>query len=261
MPTQQAVRKSPAAGSVRFHVFSRPEWAMALVVVLAAALAAWLALSAERARLDLVAREEPAVPALAPASGAFGSAPGMLDAAGGALTGFADDAEGPSLEAQARSATVAAPDDGGPATALGAHGPAGVVQAPGLVAVGPVVGVAGATHAFDEYRLERERLRSRQVDALAAIVRDPSAGDEGRRQAQERLLELWRAEALELQLESALRAHGFNALVIVSDNGAHVVVEGVLDAAEAQVIGELTSRLAAVRREAVSIVDGASAGR
>jgi len=112
-----------------------------------------------------------------------------------------------------------------------------------------------------EFRLERERLRSRQMDLLQAIVADAAASEERRRDAQQRLLALWEAEAREAQIENLLRAQGFEAVAVVSESGAYVVVDAVLDGAQAARIGELASRMAGVRREAVSIVDAASGGR
>jgi len=129
-------------------------------------------------------------------------------------------------------------------------------------AAAPVVAVTPVrVDPLAEFRLERERLRSRQMDLLQAIVADAAASEERRRDAQQRLLALWEAEAREAQIENLLRAQGFEAVAVVSESGAYVVVDAVLDGAQAARIGELASRMAGVRREAVSIVDAASGGR
>ncbi|HEY8418073.1 MAG TPA: SpoIIIAH-like family protein [Limnochordales bacterium] len=234
MQTHEAVGRRAPAGRIRFLALTRPEWLMALVLVLSVALAAWLAFTAGSDPLDGVALDEPAVPVLAPAAPTAGR--GAVPA-GAVLT------EAPPATEAGRPLSGAAQADAA------------------TVSVRPLLGGTLAANPFDEYRLERERMRSRQAEALEAMVRDPSAGDEVRRGAQQRLLALWESEAREAQLESVLRAQGFDALVIVTDAGAHVVVDAVLDAAQAQRIGELVSRMAGVRREAVSIVDAVSAGR
>src|SRR5690606_31085214 len=104
------------------------------------------------------------------------------------------------------------------------------------------------SHPFDDLRLERERLRSRQAELLQAAALDPAAGEARRREAHEELLALWELEARELEIEQLLRAHGYD-------------VVAVLDQAAAALIGELTHRIAGVKRETVTIVDGVSSGR
>lgn len=150
------------------------------------------------------------------------------------------------------------PDEAVPALATLAPAPDGAAEP----AVAPVVTVAPVrVDPLADFRLERERLRSRQMDLLQAIVADAAASEERRRDAQQRLLALWEAEAREAQIENLLRAQGFEAVAVVSETGVYVVVDAVLDGDQAARIGELASRLAGVRREAVSIVDAASGGR
>ncbi|OUM95121.1 MAG: hypothetical protein BAA04_03185 [Firmicutes bacterium ZCTH02-B6] len=193
-------------GRVRFFVWSRPQWTMALLVIALAALGAWRAAELERARQAVGTVEEAVVPVLA----------------------------------------VVPPEEA-------------VEVEP---AAAPVVAVAPVrADPLADFRLERERLRSRQLDLLQAIAVDPAASEERRREAQQRLLALWEMEAREAQIENLLRAQGIEAVAVVAETGAYVVVDTVLDAAQAARIGELASRLAGVRREAVSIVDAASGGR
>lgn len=257
---QPAARRPAAGWPIVIHALSRPQWLMALAVVLAACCAAWFALKAEMARRDALGLEPPAVPALAP-----GPALSIREPAAGTASA-SEEGPGPMEAGPGAMGSPEAPVSGpagAPAATAGAGTAAGPVAgaAPWLGSRPAVVVQAVQTSPFDEYRLERERLRSRQADGLQAIVHDPAATPEQRQAAQERLLALWAAEALEAQVEHMLRVQGHEALVLVSGSGAHVVVDGVLDAVQAQAIGELVARVAGVRREAVSIVDGASAGR
>src|SRR5690606_2616785 len=91
------------------------------------------------------------------------------------------------------------PDEAGPALGLLTPAPddPAAPAAPPQVAVTPV-----RAYPLPEFRPERERLRSRQMDLLQAIVGDAAASEERRRDAQQRLLALWEAEAREAQIEN-----------------------------------------------------------
>src|SRR5690606_36737266 len=108
-----------------------------------------------RDSLGDVALEEPAVPAVAPA----GSGSGWEAVPSGS----------------AMLQTPSAPAGSNPLPAAG--------LSDAVVTVRPLPGGILAGHPFDEYRLERERMRSRQAEALEAMVRDPSVGEEVRREA------------------------------------------------------------------------------
>lgn len=139
--------------------------------------------------------------------------------------------------------------------AAAAMAAAAVVTSPTIVA-SPV-----RTHPFDGLRLERERQRSRQAEILQTTAQDSSVSEARRRAAHEQLLALWHQEAREAEIEHLLSAQGYTGVVVLSELGAHVVVDGLLDAAAAARIGELVHRIAGVRREAITIVDGISSGR
>src|SRR5690606_31218121 len=121
-----------------------------------------------------------------------------------------------------------------------------LTPAPPAAAEGPAS--APRSHPFDDLRLERERLRSRQAELLQAAALDPAAGEARRREAHEELLALWELEAREREIEQLRRAHGYDAVAVLSPAGAHVVVDAVLDQAAAALIGELTHRIAGVKR-------------
>lgn len=116
-------------------------------------------------------------------------------------------------------------------------------------------------HPFDELRLERDRQRSRQAELLQSTAQDASVGEQRRREAHEQLLALWTLEAREVELEQLLQAQGYTSVVALSPHGAHVVVDGLLDASAAARIGELVHRVAGVPREGITIVDGIISGR
>lgn len=219
-----AVRGENSGGRVYFVTFSRRAWQAVLLALAVGflALAAWWQQRPEG--------EAPPGPA-------------------------ATDAVAPLADADVLAVPAAA---SGPAADDSAA--VSLTPAPPAAAEGPA-SAPPRSHPFDDLRLERERLRSRQAELLQAAALDPAVGEARRREAHEELLALWELEARELEIEQLLRAHGYDAVAVLSPAGAHVVVDAVLDQAAAALIGELTHRIAGVKRETVTIVDGVSSGR
>lgn len=124
-----------------------------------------------------------------------------------------------------------------------------------------VTATAVRSHPFDTLRLERDRQRSRQAELLQTAAQDATVSEQRRQEAHEQLLALWTMEAREIELEHLLAAQGFTGVVVLTMSGAHVVVDGMLDAQAASLIGELVHTVAGVRREAITIVDGITSGR
>lgn len=112
---------------------------------------------------------------------------------------------------------------------------------------------------FAEYRLELERVRAAQTELLQTALQDPELSAAQREQLQAELLQLMRRSEAELQAETLLRAKGYtDAVVVMTPNGANVVVPVVLTSQDAAVVGELTARTTGVPMERITIIDGAS---
>lgn len=109
---------------------------------------------------------------------------------------------------------------------------------------------------YVESRLDRERALSRQFELLEAVINNPDSSPEVRSRAQEELLALSRQASVEAETESLIRAKGFDdALVYLHQDGAVVVVRTqLLSRADAAVIMDLVSRVAAVAVEEISVV-------
>lgn len=114
--------------------------------------------------------------------------------------------------------------------------------------------------AFDDLRAERERTRSRQAESLQQVVDDPRMSAEKRDEARARLEKLWTLSLREMEVEQLLLTDGYRGIVVVSDDRAHVYVEGVLDDTAAARIGELVVRVIGIGREHIYIVDALSLG-
>lgn len=110
---------------------------------------------------------------------------------------------------------------------------------------------------FEEFRLERERARSRETEALEKVANDSTTDPEVRRRAQEALLDAARKERLEFEAENLIRAKGYaDAVVVISDGGASVVVNsGKLDQAGAQRIGDAVVRACGIDLRRITIVE------
>lgn len=80
---------------------------------------------------------------------------------------------------------------------------------------------------FVEYRLQRERARSQQIELLKDIISTPSTAGDTRQAAQDQLLGISKSVAKEARLENLIKARGYHdAVVSVDQKGVTVVVDG-----------------------------------
>lgn len=118
------------------------------------------------------------------------------------------------------------------------------------------VSVAPVPTKFAEYRIERERVRSRQLELFEHIVSDASLSQERRQEAQNQLVELMSLMAMETEIENLLKANGYiDAVALVDSDSATVVVPVTLTKEEATRIGEIINRITKVRLERITIID------
>ncbi len=109
---------------------------------------------------------------------------------------------------------------------------------------------------FSEYKLERERMRSRQVELLQNLAYDSNSERERKEQAQVDLQTFIEKISRETEIENLLKAQGYlDALVLLDQEAITVVVPVTLVREEAARIGELVHRLTGIRLERITIVD------
>lgn len=119
-----------------------------------------------------------------------------------------------------------------------------------------VVTVAPVPTKFAEYRIEREKVRSRQIDLLDGMLAENQISIEQRDQLQRELITLVENIAKETELENLLKANGYlDAVVLLESNSATVVVPVTLSQSEAANIGQLVQRITNVALERITIVD------
>lgn len=124
-----------------------------------------------------------------------------------------------------------------------------------LVVVEPVT-VRPVPTKFSDYKLERERMRSRQVEVLQNFVYDTHTDGERKEKFQNELQELIEKMSRETEIENLLKAKGYvDGLAILDRDSITVVVPVTLTREEAARIGELVHRMTGIRLERITIVD------
>lgn len=107
------------------------------------------------------------------------------------------------------------------------------------------------------YRLERDRNLARYIEQLQDLV--AVWGDKSDPVVQAEIVKLLGRAERQMQAEGLLRVHGMNdAVVVLADAEAIVVVGRELSVAEVSHIGSLVSRVAGIPLEHITISDGLS---
>lgn len=79
---------------------------------------------------------------------------------------------------------------------------------------------------FVDYRIEREKVRSQQVEILREIVNNPNSITDVRKEAQEKLLSLTQTLENELKLENLIIAKGYpDAAVFIQPESVMVILK------------------------------------
>ena len=113
---------------------------------------------------------------------------------------------------------------------------------------------AAAPDFFAEYRLEREKIRSEQSDLLREMIKNAKT-DEVRQHAQDSMLKLVLDKQRESEIESLIKAKGFNdSLVFIRDNSVNAIVKtNSLTKEEVIGVAEVIKRISGVQAENITI--------
>ncbi|PKM45022.1 MAG: hypothetical protein CVV03_06885 [Firmicutes bacterium HGW-Firmicutes-8] len=109
---------------------------------------------------------------------------------------------------------------------------------------------------FVEYRLERDRTRSQQIDLLREIVNNGNSAQETRGEANRRLLAISQAIEIEMKLENLIKAENFkDAVVFVQDKSVTIIVQTpVLTAVDKNKLTEIAVRATGLNGESVTVI-------
>lgn len=108
---------------------------------------------------------------------------------------------------------------------------------------------------FVEYRLERERVRSKEQDVLQQMINNPNVTTESKVEAEKKLLKLQELMELELMVENAVKAQGFdNAILVMQEEGALVIVNATeLTSEQIMLIAQIASQSTGLRPSQINI--------
>lgn len=114
------------------------------------------------------------------------------------------------------------------------------------------------TDFFEEFRLERERERALEIEAIQGVADNPDTDPKVRSEAQAALLAAVSRARREFDAESMILARGYaDAIVSVTSEGVSVVVKsGRLEEAGVRAIGDMVARATGVNLSRITIAEG-----
>ena len=110
---------------------------------------------------------------------------------------------------------------------------------------------------FIEYRLERDRARSEQINILQEIVNNPNSGQASKKEAQRKILAVTDKMEKELEIESLIRARGYrDALAYIHEQAVDVIIhtDGLAKEDVAK-IGDIIVKVTGFNTENVTIIE------
>jgi stage III sporulation protein AH len=122
------------------------------------------------------------------------------------------------------------------------------------VVVAPISG--DGKNFFVEYRIDRDRIRSQQIELLQAVVDNDNSDEGSRKEAYDKLIEISQNLEKEMEIEHMIKAKGFaEAIVFINNDAASVIVEtSALDPQTAAQIGEIIIKNTNIKPERISII-------
>jgi len=110
---------------------------------------------------------------------------------------------------------------------------------------------------FIEYRLERDKARSEQIDIFREMINNPNTGDAAKKRAQEKMLAMTERMEKEMEIEGLIRARGYNdSLAYIHDGSVDVIIqtEGLAENDVAK-IGDIIVKTTGFNFEDVTIIE------
>jgi stage III sporulation protein AH len=107
-----------------------------------------------------------------------------------------------------------------------------------------------------DLKIERDRDRSQEKERVQELLDKVGLTDETRKQAEQELWRLTQATAKEQELETLLKAKGFQeSMVSISPKIVTVIVTGKMDAERAGTIGRMTADVTGYGVDQIEIVE------
>ncbi len=110
---------------------------------------------------------------------------------------------------------------------------------------------------FVEYRLERDKARSEQINIYRELINNPNTGDGTKQEAQRKMLELTDKMEREMEIESLIRARGYkDALAYIHDEAVDVIIHtNGLERDDVHKIGDIIIKVTGFNTEDVTIIE------
>ncbi len=106
-----------------------------------------------------------------------------------------------------------------------------------------------------DYRIQREQIRSKELEILQGIIDDANSTEPVRSQAQQQQIQISASMEKELKAETLLTAKGFeDAVVLLMSDKANVIIGQKIDEVEATQIAELVDGATAIGYENVVVI-------
>lgn len=111
---------------------------------------------------------------------------------------------------------------------------------------------------FVEYRLERDKIRSEQVNLLREMINNPNSNQNLKSRAQDKLLKLTESLEREMEIESLIRARGYkDAIAFIHQNSADIIVatKAGLKKKDVAKIGDIVAKTTGLSLEDITIIE------
>ena len=109
---------------------------------------------------------------------------------------------------------------------------------------------------FANYRLDRNRVRSQQIELLQSVIDDPNSDAATRQEAQNKMIGISDSMDQELQLEVLIKAKGFTeaALFIQPESATAILEKENLSEAEVTTVADIISRVTGHNLEDIIVI-------
>ena len=135
--------------------------------------------------------------------------------------------------------------------------PVGVVKNQNILPNSSIKEVAPQSedNFFAEYRLSRERVRSKELEMLKSIVNDPNSLQKAREAAYLKMVDLASQEEKEMQAEALIKSQGYQDCAVVMSAGTTTVMLGSNQATDNQSeIKKAVSGATGAQEKTISVV-------
>lgn len=110
---------------------------------------------------------------------------------------------------------------------------------------------------FIEYRLERDKARSEQIDIFREMINNPNTDEATKKEAQKKMLALTDKMEKEMEIESMIRARGFkDALAYIHEDSVDVIIQtNGLEKNDVARVGDIIVKTTGFSFEDVTIIE------